>query len=54
MAVALAAVVGAAHVLTTAADMARYETEWRRNYPGRARAVVRPGSTEEVSRVVAA
>ncbi|XAH23555.1 FAD-binding oxidoreductase [Xylophilus sp. GW821-FHT01B05] len=50
----LAACVGRAHVLTDAADMARYETEWRRSYPGAARAVVRPASTQEVSRVVAA
>ena len=50
----LSGIVGAAHVLTAAADMARYEAEWRRTYPGSARAVVRPASTDEVSRVVAA
>jgi len=50
----LAACVGRAQVLTDAADMARYEAEWRRSYPGAARAVVRPASTQEVSRVVAA
>ena len=50
----LAAIVGSAHVLTAASDMARYEAEWRRTYPGRARAVVRPATTGEVSRVVAA
>lgn len=50
----LAGIVGAAHVLTVAADMARYEAEWRRTYPGAARAVVRPATTSEVSRVVAA
>lgn len=48
----LAGIVGPAHVLTRAPDMARYETEWRGTYPGAARAVVRPGTTDEVSRVV--
>jgi FAD/FMN-containing dehydrogenase len=50
----LASIVGTAHVLTAAADMARYEAEWRRAYPGAARAVVRPATVGEVSRVVAA
>lgn len=50
----LAGIVGPAHVLTEAADTARYVTEWRGVYPGAARAVVRPASTQEVSRVVAA
>lgn len=50
----LAGIVGAAYVLTASADRVRYETEWRRTYPGIARAVVRPASTAEVSRVIAA
>ncbi|ABM33771.1 FAD-binding oxidoreductase [Paracidovorax citrulli] len=50
----LAAIVGATHVLTAPEDMARYEAEWRGTYPGAARAVVRPATTGEVSRVVAA
>ncbi|MBT2326586.1 FAD-binding oxidoreductase [Variovorax paradoxus] len=50
----LAAVVGAAHVQTDDAFTACYVSDWRRNFPGAARAVVRPGSTAEVSRVVAA
>ncbi|XDF37523.1 FAD-binding oxidoreductase [Paracidovorax avenae] len=50
----LAAIVGAAHMLTAPEDMARYEAEWRGVYPGAARAVVRPATTGEVSRVVAA
>ncbi len=50
----LRAITGAAYVLTDDADTARYVSDWRRNYPGAARAVVRPASTEEVSRVVAA
>ena len=51
---ALAAIVGEGNVLTAPADRARYEADWRRVYPGRARCVVRPGSTDEVARVVAA
>jgi FAD/FMN-containing dehydrogenase len=51
---ALAAIVGDAQVLTAPADRARHEADWRRHYPGRARCVVRPASTDEVSRVVAA
>jgi FAD/FMN-containing dehydrogenase len=50
----LAAVVGAAHVLTAAADVAPYLTDWRGRFRGRARAVVRPQSTAEVAAVVAA
>lgn len=51
---ALAGIVGAANVLTAEEDVARYVSDWRRNYPGAARAVVRPGSTAEVAAVVAA
>lgn len=54
LAVTLARIVGAANVLVPGDDMARYETEWRGTYPGTARAVVRPATTDEVSRVVAA
>ncbi|HSV48609.1 MAG TPA: FAD-binding oxidoreductase, partial [Ramlibacter sp.] len=50
---ALAAIVGAQHVLT-GADTAAYVTEWRRAFSGVARAVVRPKTTEEVARAVAA
>jgi FAD/FMN-containing dehydrogenase len=50
----LADIVGAAHVLTDPADKAGYEAEWRRTYPGRAFAVVRPATTAEVARVVRA
>jgi FAD/FMN-containing dehydrogenase len=46
------AVVGATNVLTEAADMAGYLTDWRRRFTGRARAVLRPGSTAEVAAVV--
>jgi FAD/FMN-containing dehydrogenase len=51
---ALAAIVGPANVLVASGDVARYEADWRRTYPGAALAVVRPASTDEVSRVVAA
>ncbi|MBL8520997.1 MAG: FAD-binding oxidoreductase [Betaproteobacteria bacterium] len=48
----LAGIVGPAHVLTTDNDTAPFLTDWRRNYSGRALAVVMPGSTEEVAQVV--
>ncbi|WP_371737485.1 FAD-binding oxidoreductase [Magnetospirillum sp. UT-4] len=50
----LAAIVGAAHVLTEAADLAPYLAEERGLYHGSALAVARPGSTAEVAAVVAA
>ena len=49
---ALRALVGEANVLVAEADTAPYVRDWRGQYPGRARAVVRPGSTAEVSAVV--
>ncbi len=51
---ALAAIVGAPHVLTEAADMAPYCSDWRGRYSGSALCVVRPGSTAEVAAVVKA
>ena len=51
---ALAGIVGAPHVLTRSEDMGAYVTDWRRAYPGKALAVVRPRTTDEVARVVAA
>jgi FAD/FMN-containing dehydrogenase len=45
---ALTAVVGVAHVLTEPDMMAGFEVDWTRRWRGRARAVVRPGSTSEV------
>ena len=53
----LRAAVGARQVLThedPATDLATYEQDWRRRQRGRALAVVRPGSTEEVAAVVRA
>jgi FAD/FMN-containing dehydrogenase len=44
--------IGPAHVLTEAADIESYCTDWRRRYHGSALAVVRPGTTQEVARVV--
>ena len=49
----LAAIVGAAHVLTDAADTAASLTDWRGRYHGACRALVRPGSTAEVSALLA-
>jgi len=45
--------VGAAQVLTEG-DLSAWEQDWRRRWPGRARAVVRPGSTAEVAAVMRA
>ncbi len=49
---ALATIVGTAHVLIDEADTARYLTDWRKRYVGRALAVARPANVEEVARVV--
>lgn len=46
-------IVGAAHVLTAPGDQVGYLREWRDRYIGKAAAVVRPGSTDEVSRILA-
>jgi FAD/FMN-containing dehydrogenase len=43
---------GEAYVLTQDEDMAPYCKEWRGLFTGRARAVVRPGSTAEVSAIM--
>jgi len=51
---ALRAIVGKSNVLTSPEDTAPYLTDWRRQYCAGAECVVRPGSTEEVARVVAA
>jgi len=48
----LRAIVGPANVLTDG-DLAGYEHDWRKRYRGKALAVVRPGSTDEVAQVVA-
>ncbi|MDX2259253.1 MAG: FAD-binding oxidoreductase [Hyphomicrobiaceae bacterium] len=51
---ALSAIVGSEHALMAPADQARYLTEWRGRYVGRTPLVVRPGSTGEVARILAA
>jgi len=48
----LKATVGEANVLTGPADTAPYLTDWRKRYTGRAQAVVRPATTDEVAAVV--
>lgn len=48
----LRAAIGSAHVLTDDADTAPYLTDWRKRYRGRALAVARPATTDEVARVV--
>ena len=52
LAAALGDVVGPAHALVDPDLTAPYETDWTRRYSGRAAAVVRPGSTEEVAEVL--
>ena len=48
----LKGIVGDAHVITAAADMAPYLTDWRKRYTGRAQAVVRPATADAVAAVV--
>lgn len=48
---ALRAQMGEAGLLTDG-DLAAYETDWRRRYPGRALAVARPASTAQVGAVL--
>jgi FAD/FMN-containing dehydrogenase len=48
-----ARIVGPAHALTDPDQQLPYLREWRDMYEGRASMVLRPGSTEEVSRVLA-
>jgi len=50
----LAGLIGAAQVLTAPTDVAPYLDDWKGLYHGRARAVVRPGTTAEVAAVVEA
>jgi FAD/FMN-containing dehydrogenase len=50
---ALTTICGAKSVITDADETAPYLTDWRKHYTGTATAVVYPGSTDEVSRVLA-
>ena len=49
----IAAITGARYVLTEASDQAAYLTEMRNMFHGRALAVVRPGTTAEVAKLLA-
>jgi FAD/FMN-containing dehydrogenase len=49
----IAGIVGARYVLTEASDQAAYLTEMRNMFHGRALAVVRPGTTAEVAKLLA-
>jgi FAD/FMN-containing dehydrogenase len=51
---ALREIVGPRHCLTDPDVRASYETDWTRRWSGRALAVVRPGSTDEVAAVLRA
>ena len=53
LATTLADIVGTTHVLLDADLKAAYETDWTRRYHGTACLVVRPGTTAEVSAVLA-
>jgi FAD/FMN-containing dehydrogenase len=46
------ATVGSAQVLTDESQLGGYLTDWRQRFTGKALAVVRPGSTEEVAAIV--
>ncbi len=48
----LRGIVGSSHVLGADQDLAAYEIDWRKRGRGKALAVVRPGSTDEVAAVV--
>ncbi|WP_088344968.1 MULTISPECIES: FAD-binding oxidoreductase [Rhodomicrobium] len=50
---AFTAIVGEKYALTDGNDQAPYLTEWRRLYQGKTPLILRPGSTEEVSRIMA-
>ncbi|MBZ0259894.1 MAG: FAD-binding oxidoreductase [Hyphomicrobiales bacterium] len=47
-----AAIVGEKHAIRDAAGMVGYMTEWREIWVGKSPLVMRPGSTEEVSRIL--
>jgi FAD/FMN-containing dehydrogenase len=49
---ACSTVVGQRHVITAPSDMAPFLTDWRGRFTGRAAAVIRPASTQEVAAIV--
>jgi FAD/FMN-containing dehydrogenase len=50
---AIRAIVGDRGILTDEADTAPYAEDWRRLYQGHTKAVIRPGTTQELAAVVA-
>ncbi len=46
-------IVGTANALTSTEDKAPYLREWRDRYTGKTPVVLRPGTTEDVSRILA-
>lgn len=48
-----ASIVGPTNVVTEAADLENYNTDWMRKYVGHSKVALRPGSTEEVSKILA-
>ena len=48
----LVAIVGNSNVLTAQKDQTKYITDWPGDKTGRARAVVRPANTQEVSKIM--
>jgi FAD/FMN-containing dehydrogenase len=50
----MAGIVGVTNVLTAPSDTAPFLTDWRKRYTGRAQAVVRPATTDEVAAVMKA
>jgi FAD/FMN-containing dehydrogenase len=49
---AIRAIVGDRGILTDSSDTAAYSEDWRHLYRGRTSAVVRPGTTQELAKVV--
>jgi len=49
---AIRAITGERYVLTEDDETAPYLTDWRGHYTGKAMAVIRPGSTDDVARIV--
>ena len=45
-------IVGASNAVTNKADMAKYLTEWRGVYKGKARVILKPKTTKEVSKIL--
>ena len=49
----LAAIVGTGNAITDASDLEPFNTDWMGKYRGESRLALRPGSTQEVSRILA-